>query len=182
MELAGQVQIDLMLKGDKNAFENIFKANYRSLHSYAFSILSDEAMADESVQEVFFKLWANRNRIVIRQSLKAYLFTSVYNQCMTHVRRQKLKSDYNSHVQNTSKEHAVIDFAHHKIELKEFQLQLQQALNKLPESCRTIFYLSRFEELKYKDIAGQLGLSVKTVEAQISKALKRLRVSLEEFM
>jgi len=154
-------------------FEEIFKTYYQGLYAYAFTILRDEAMAGELVQEVFYRVWLKRDRLEIRSSIKAYLYRAIYNACMDQLKHK----NYLPMADAASDEDA-----DRKIAEDELQKSLQKALNQLPEQCRTIFQLSRFERLKYQDIARHLGLSVKTVEAQMGKALRRLRVSLAEFL
>lgn len=161
------------------AFESAFKEHYRSLHAYAWSMVKDEMTGEEMVQQVFYKLWKARETTEITQGVAAYLYRSVYNECMNHLKHQKVKSAYQAHaaytMQHTSN-------ATDTIKLKELETRLDAALRELPEQCRAIFQLSRFEELKYHEIATKLGISVKTVENQMGKALKLLRLSLADFL
>jgi RNA polymerase sigma-70 factor, ECF subfamily len=157
----------------EQAFEEIFRTYYQGLYAYAFTILRDEAMAGELVQEVFFKVWMKKDRLDIRSSIKAYLYRAIYNGCMDQLKHKNYLPMPDA---------ASDEAADRKIAGEELQKGLQKALNALPEQCRTIFQLSRFEGLRYQDIARHLGLSVKTVEAQMGKALRRLRVSLAEFL
>ncbi|WP_316804431.1 RNA polymerase sigma-70 factor [Pedobacter nototheniae] len=164
---------------DDAAFEQLFKTHYKALHVYAQVILKDEDIAEEIVQGMFLKFWEKRESLKI-QSVKAYLYRCVYNDCLNYIRQEKTKFKYQEftiHTMNTEHEPASL-----KVELTELQQKLKQALNDLPEQCRTIFQMSRFEELKYREIAEQLGLSIKTVENQMGKALKILRFKLADFM
>ena len=171
----------LLQQGDEQAFEKVFTTYYKALHAYAFTIVKEEAIAEEMVQEVFYKIWMKKDRLRIQSSLKAYLYASVFNESMDHLKQRKKIMAHASRTVYQGKNMLAED-AGGKVGMSELELQLQQALNKLPEQCRTIFQLSRFEGLKYQAIAVQLGLSVKTIEAQMGKALKRLRISLAEFL
>lgn len=164
---------------DDQVFEKLFKANFNALHAYAFTILKDEDLAEEIVQGMFLKFWEKRNGLSI-QSIKAYLYKCVYNDSLNFLKHEKTKQKYHvftkHHMNNESRD------ASSKVELSELQHQISKAMAQLPQQCRTIFQLSRFEELKYREIADQLGISVKTVENQMSKALKILRYQLADFL
>lgn len=162
------------------AFEQLFKAHYRSLHAYARVIVRDEDAAEEIVQGIFLKLWERRELLSVQTSVKAYLYKCVYNDSLNHMRHQKTKKKYEDFTVHAMDQHH--EAASKRVELTELQHNLDIALNELPEQCRTIFQMSRFEELRYREIAEALGLSVKTVENQIGKALRILRVRLADFL
>jgi RNA polymerase sigma-70 factor, ECF subfamily len=160
-------------------FERVFKEHFKGLHSYAFTIIKDEADAEEIVQNVFYKLWERREQMAELQSVNAYLYRSVYNESLNYLKHQKVKMAYQSHTVHSSPQASnPADSA----SLKELETKIQTAMNDLPEQCRTVFQLSRFEELKYREIADRLGISVKTVENQMGKALKVLRTKLAEYL
>ncbi len=159
--------------------EDAFKAHFKGLHQYSYAILKDELMAEEMVQNVFYKLWKNRDAISINESMAAYLYRSVYNESLNYLKHLKVKKAYQAHAARTMDN---INNAAEKLKLKQLEEKLEQALRELPEQCRTIFQMSRFEELKYMEIAGRLGISVKTVENQMGKALKLLRLKLVDFL
>ena len=182
MELTDEGFIELLRQGNELAFEKVFTTYYEALHAYAFTILGDEAMAEELVQEVFFTVWAKKDKLDIQSSLKSYLYKSVFNKCLDHLKHRKHKIIHMSYVLQQAKAFSSGEDGDRRSDLKDLEKKLQKALNDLPEQCRTIFQLSRFEGLKYQEIALHLGLSVKTVEAQMGKALKRLRISLAEFL
>ena len=182
MELTDKGFIELLREGNELAFEKVFTTYYEALHAYAFTILGDEDMAEELVQEVFFTVWVKKDKLDIQYSLKSYLYKSVFNECMDHLKHRKHKAIHTSYVLRQAKTSSSGEDADRRAGLKDLEKRLQNALNDLPEQCRIIFQLSRFEGIKYQEIALQLGLSVKTVEAQMGKALKRLRISLAEFL
>lgn len=162
------------------AFEQLFKMHFRGLHAYAITILKDEAMAEEIVQNVFFKVWEKRQLLEIETSPKAYLYKAVYHDCLNYIKHKKVKSAHAMHVVRQSSEQ--VENASGKVLMGELKARIHTAMNELPEQCRTIFQMSRFEGLKYQEIADEMGLSVKTVENQMGKALKLLRVKLVEFL
>jgi RNA polymerase sigma-70 factor (ECF subfamily) len=160
-------------------FEKIFKSNYKNLYSYAQTIVHDSIMAEEMVQNVFCRLWEKREQIQVRESTGAYLYRSVYHESLNYLKHLKVRDTYQAYVLNQM---ANSDSAAYEIELSELEDRLESALLELPEKCRTIFQMSRFEELKYQEIADKLEIPVKTVENQMGKALKLLRLKLVDFL
>jgi RNA polymerase sigma-70 factor, ECF subfamily len=181
MELNDTHFIELLAKKDESAFEKVFKDNFKKLQSYAITIVGDENVAEEMVQNVFFKLWDRSEKINIQSSIAAYLYRAVYNESCNYLKHQKVKQGF----LNYSK-HAMSDIstekASKKVLVTELEQRIKNALNDLPEQCRTVFQLSRFEELKYQQIADTLGISIKTVEAQMGKALRIMRVKLVDYL
>lgn len=160
-------------------FETTFKTYFKALHAYAITIVKDAMAAEEIVQNVFYKVWKNQEAIEIQQSLTAYLYRCVYNDGLNHLKHEKVKATY----QNYAAQHmSHSNNASERVRAKELETRLDAALKELPEQCRTIFQMSRFEELKYMQIADRLGISVKTVENQMGKALKLLRLKLADFL
>ena len=181
MELSDLSYIGLITGGSEQAFDKLFIDWFGELHAYAFSVLKDGTMAEEAIQSVFCKIWEKRKQLQVQGSLKAYLYGCVYHECMSWLRHEKHIKAYRSHVLRSGNR-PVGEEASDKAELGELEIRLKQALDELPDQCRAIFQLSRFGGLKYKEIAEQLGLSVKTVEAQVSKALKELRNKLADYL
>ncbi len=163
----------------KKAIVTAFESYFKGLHGYAFVILRDQILAEEMVQEVFLHIWAKRERLEIHSSLKAYLYKCVYNECMDHLSHQKerIVKPLEQEHQESGRDETTIAASH-----KELETHLHRAIIELPKQCRIIFQMSRYEDLKYKEIADQLNISVKTVEAQIGKALKILRKKLSGFL
>jgi RNA polymerase sigma-70 factor, ECF subfamily len=181
MELNDTHFIELLANRDESAFETIFKDNFKKLQSYAITIVGDENAAEEMVQNVFFKLWDRSEKINIQSSIAAYLYRAVYNESCNYLKHQKVRQgflNYSKHaMSNISTEKAS-----KKVLVTELEQRIKNALNDLPEQCRTVFQLSRFEELKYQQIADTLGISIKTVEAQVGKALRIMRVKLVDYL
>jgi len=165
---------------DEAIFEKLFKTHFKELHAYAYSLLKDWDIAQEIVQGVFLKLWEKSNVPMINASIRAYLYKSVYHDSLNHLRQQKVHLRYQTLTVHTM-ESETSDTAS-KVILTEMQQKIHVALNKLPEKCRSVFHLSRFEELRYKEIAAHLDISIKTVETQMVKVLKILRHELSEYL
>lgn len=180
MEVNDAVMIQLLGERNEKVFEQVFKSNFKCLRAYAFTIVRDEVMAEEMVQNVFYKIWERTEQLSIQGSIKAYLYRAVYNESLNYLKHQKVRATYQTHTLWVMKDQT--DNASKKILHRELSEKLQQALTTLPEQCRTIFQMSRFEELRYREIADQLAISVKTVENQMGKALKLLRIKLVDFL
>jgi RNA polymerase sigma-70 factor (ECF subfamily) len=129
---------------------------------------------------VFFKVWEKRELLEIETSPKAYLYKAVYHDCLNYLKHKKVKSAHAMHVVRHSSNK--VENTSGKVLMRELKEKIQAAMNELPEQCRTIFQMSRFEGMKYQEIADEMGLSVKTVENQMGKALKLMRIKLVEFL
>jgi RNA polymerase sigma-70 factor, ECF subfamily len=180
MEVQDHLIGTLLAKKDEPAFEKVFKTHFKSLHAYAFTLLKDEAEAEEMVQQVFFKMWERSENLSISGTVTAYLYRAVHNESLNYLKHQKVKANHQLHVAYSMKQQA--DHISGKMMSKELEHTFREALNELPEQCRTVFQLSRFEEMKYREIADKLGISVKTVENHMGKALKMLRTKLVDFL
>lgn len=180
MELTEDSLIGMLARRNEAAFEEVFKTHYKHLHAYAISLLKDEMQAEESVQQVFFRMWDRAENLQIAGSVAAYLYRAVHNECLNYLKHQKVKASHQLHVAYSMKQQT--DQPGKNMAGKELESRIREALNELPEQCRTVFQLSRFEELKYREIADKLNISVKTVENQMGKALRILRTRLAEFL
>jgi RNA polymerase sigma-70 factor, ECF subfamily len=161
---------------EKN-FEQLFRAHYKELHRYAFRYLGDSDGAEEVVQQVFLRLWERDWEEQIHTSLKSYLYRAIYNESMNVLKREQRKLKYQSYELSRQELEPAVDES-----ARDLDIKLQVALAALPEKSRTVFELSRFQEMKYKDIAATLDLSIKTVEGHMSKALRHLRVQLMDYL
>ena len=180
MELENEAIGTLLAQRDETAFEQVFKTHFKRLHAYAFTILRDEIEAEEIVQQVFFKLWERNENLSLTGSVSAYLYRAVHNESLNYLKHQKVRSNHQLHVAYSMKNE--VEHPAKKVITGELEKKIHTALNELPEQCRTIFQMSRFDELKYREIADKLGISVKTVENQMGKALKLLREKLVDFL
>ena len=154
-------------------YEKIFKQYYASLCVYARRIIKDADASEDIVHEVFIKLWEKREQIDPQQSLKSYLFTSVHNRCLNYIRDNKKFTERDEYFENSK---LTDDTA--EVEQSELEAKVFEAINKLPEKCKEVFQMCKLEELKYSEVAEKLGISIKTVENQMGKALKVLREEL----
>ncbi len=167
-------------QGNEQVFEQLFRQYYTSLCRYAYSIVKDLDDAEEVVQTVFVTIWEKRLDFEINLSLKSYLYRAVHNHCLNRLKHNKIKEAHQEYVGYFGEQHyeAVTEV----IERNELEIKIKDAIEKLPEQCKIIFKLSRFDELKYQEIANQMGLSIKTIENQIGKALKIMRLELADFL
>lgn len=163
---------------DKHAFESLFKGLFPALCAFAQKYISDLDTSKEIVHDSFINLWNKRDEIDPNRSVKSYLYTSVQNKCLNHIRDNK-KFHTNLEVES-------LDFKFHnesdKLVEQELEKKINDTIKMLPDKCQEVFLLNRFEELKYSEIADKLEISIKTVEAQMSKALKFLRENLVEYL
>ncbi|SUI97743.1 RNA polymerase sigma factor sigV [Sphingobacterium spiritivorum] len=172
--LAGIEHIPLQ---KEHKFEMIFREHFKDLHRYAFRFLEDSAIAEEVVQQVFMRLWERDWETDIHTSLKAYLYRAVYHESLNTLKREQLKRRYQEYQLLHEKDTEYMDQGD-----SELKKQLHQALLQLPEKSRAVFEMSRFQDLKYKEIADLLNLSIKTVEGHMSKALRHLRIHLVDYL
>lgn len=171
-------------KQDKKEFEKIFKSHFISLCYFAQKLIGDPDTSRDVVHGVLLNLWERRNEIDFDSPIKPYLYTSVRNRCLNYIRDRKKFIPGDASVETGgvsvhSKDQTVNSIS---MEEQETEKEIQQAIAELPEKCREIFELNRFEGLKYQEVAKKLGISVKTVEAQMSKALRILRERLKDYL
>lgn len=173
-------QLHSIRSGDEQAFEQLFRAQYPVLCGYARKYLNDIDQAEEVVQEMFFNFWQKKEKLDINISIEAYLFRSVRNSCLNYLKHLKIREEHRlaTNQELRKKEQEV----HDNVVALELQEQIENVIDQLPPERKKIFKMSRYEELKYKEIAEKLNLSVKTVEAQMGKALKHLRLHLADYL
>jgi len=164
--------------GDKQEFEKLFRSSYVSLVRYAKRILKDHDTAEEIVQDLFFRLWQDRGNLTIESSLNGYLFRSVHNRSLHFIEHQKVIDRHAGEIAASTDQTA--EPVTEAIYYSELQSKVARVLDRLPERCSVIFRMSRFEGLKYNEIAEKLSVSLKTVEANMGKALKEFRKALAE--
>jgi RNA polymerase sigma-70 factor, ECF subfamily len=180
MDLSDKEILQKLKEGDQSVFNQIFRDNYVTLVSYSRKFIRDKEEAEEVVQELFVNFWKKRASIEVNTSLKSYLFRSVHNMCINQIKRKKVKDKFEEYyIRNGSVFSA--DFSN-IIDEQELQRKISKALEEMPEKVRVTFQLIRFEDMKYKEAAGKLGISVKTVEAQMGIALRHMRLFLKEYI
>ncbi len=176
MQVIGQIAKNI----DEKYFEEIFREYFIPLTSFAGKYTRDLDEAKDIVHQVFGNLWEKRKDLHVETSIRSYLFTSVHNRCLNYIRDNK-KFVEAGLPDGESNLYAYIDHEDY-LENEELRNRIHQALDQLPEKCRRIFVLSRFEEKKYREIASELDISIKTVETQMSKALKILKEKLADYL
>lgn len=172
--------VEAIRHGDERTYEAVFRQHYAPLCRYARQFLPDPDEAEEEVQAMFLTLWEKRDGLFITTSLKSYLFRAVHNRCLNRIKHFAIRDEHRQHTLYAGE--ATVESPVNTLLGDELTDRLQVAIQKLPEQCRLAFTLSRFEELKYQEIADQLGISVKTVENQIGKALRILRSELSDYL
>lgn len=175
-----QDAIEAIRQGDERAYETVFRQYYAPLCRHARQFVADADEAEEEVQAMFLALWEKRDGLFITASLKAYLFRAVHNRCLNRIKHFAVRDEYQHHTRYTGETSA--ESPMQTLLGDELADRLRVAIQKLPEQCRLAFTLSRFEELTYGEIASQLGISPKTVENQIGKALRILRAELSDYL
>lgn len=165
-------------QGDKQEFEKLFRSSYVSLVRYAKKILKDHDTAEEIVQDLFFRLWQDRGNLTIESSLNGYLFRSVHNRSLHFIEHQKVVDRHAGEIAASADQ--IAEPVTEAIYYSELQSKVARVLERLPERCSVIFRMSRFEGLKYNEIAEKLSVSLKTVEANMGRALKEFRKALAE--
>ena len=165
---------------DKTAFEMLFKSHFKGLTHFAQKYVKDFDTAKEIVQDSFISLWEKRDTIDPAKQVKSYLTTIIYNKSLNYLRDNK---KFNKDILTFE---GLYPFADHdkgdKLVADEIEKKIKLSIDELPEKCKEIFVMNRYEHLKYQQIADKLGISIKTVEAQMSKALQHMREKLVDYI
>lgn len=168
------------LKAGKDAaLQKIFNHYYKYLVVTGYNITGDNEKAKDLVQDVFFELWKKREQIEIQSSLKSYLRRAVVNRSLNFIKTQK-RFDFGDENFDTQTPDKAVS-AQKTLEAQDLKSALNIAIDSLPTKCKAIFMLSRFEKLSHKEIASKLDISTKTIENQITKALKIVRAAVEKY-
>jgi RNA polymerase sigma-70 factor (ECF subfamily) len=179
MDKSAEIELFEKIKtGDEKAFEILFHKYYVYLCSFATKIISNNAAAEEIVQDFFVKLWERREQLTIETSIKNYLFRSVKNLCINYIQHNRTKIRYTQKVISEMAKNDSDDDSFPEIELAR---KIKESIDLLPEKRKEIFRLSRQEGLKYHEIATKLNISIKTVETQMGLAIKTLRDKLKNY-
>jgi len=171
----GHTLFDEIRNGNEQAFNKAFDLYYSRLCFFADKMLHDFDLSRSLVQQVFVELWVRKSRLQVN-SLQAYLYQAVKNAVLDLLKHRKVEQQYLSSLEKVEETEL-----NNRIEEAELADRINRAIQNLPEKCREVFVLCRFEELKYAEIAEKLNISVKTVEMQISIALKKLRKELYDY-
>lgn len=169
----------IALNDDKEAFKKLFTDFFAPLCVYAHRFVEDLSISEDLVQDVFFNLWKNRKSLEIRTSTRNFLVTNVKNSCIDYLRRKEVEAKYTAAQSQHSD--SMYDTEDLYI-ISELEENINKALAKLPDKIRIVFEMNRFHDLTYAEIAQQKEISVKTVEAYMTKALKHLREELKDYL
>jgi RNA polymerase sigma-70 factor (ECF subfamily) len=166
--------------GDIREFERLFMKYYDPLCLHAHKILNDMDTAEDLVQEFFYHFWKNRETFTLKFSLNAYLFHSILNNALHYLDHLAIRKNYAEKVFSEFQD-MMLSHLQTDVDLNELEKAINETLQQMPERCSRIFRMNRFEGKKYREIAEILSISVKTVEADMGKALQIFRKSLKDY-
>lgn len=164
--------------GDVNVYELLFKHFYPSLVGFANAYIKNHDAAEDIVQEVFVKIWNERKKLTIK-NIKTYLYTAVKNQCLNFLKHKKVEKNYLVSANNTHVDENTIET---ELNFNELKNAYEEAIQNLPEKCRIVICMNRFDDLSYVEIAEILDLSVNTIETHMKRALRSIRKALADFV
>ena len=174
-----KVLIDKMKGGDRESFNKVFRRYYVPLTRFCVRFVGDGDQAAEIVQDLFVKVWTNREKLVLTSSFESYMLRSVRNSAITFINRERAHTDANERVYTDESD---ANDPSETLQSNNLEASYQKVLASMPEKRREVFLASRFDGLKYAEIATKMGLSQKTVEAHMSAAIKQLREGLKEYL
>ena len=174
MEFADEILIAGIKRNDYSSYNQLFLRYYSRLCAFVYGITQSSSASEDVVQELFIRLWINRTKLEINDSVSGYLYRSSKNAALNHLRSEKSRQ---KSVQNFPVQELQTD--DNLIEQVEFSAALYQCIEQLPERSREVFKMSRIDGLKQQEISDQLGISVKTIKNQIWKSLQYLKACLE---
>lgn len=169
-------------QGDRDAFQKLFRHWYPLLVGFARRFIPGTEDTEEIVQDLFVQLWDRRDQLAPTTSLRSYLFTAVRNRCFNFLQHQKVRQQSQEAIAERLEEQGRQSNPAEHLEQQELEQRILAAIQELPERCRKVFYASRFEGKKYKEIAAEMDISPRTVEVQVGKALKHLRKALKDIL
>ncbi len=173
--------------GEEKAFEIVFCSFYGSLVNFADEYLADREAARNIVQTVFLKLWENRTDLKKDQNLKSYLYTLTRNAAISYLRHLKVSRKFAEKSREMIEkmqlnEEALTELDFNNIDLDAIEKIIRDTIETLPDRCREVFILSRYENLKNREISDKLGITPKAVEANITRALRIFQESLKDYL
>ncbi len=174
-----QTMTERLIRGDMHAFKQIYRSVFPELTRFAYGILHNQLLAEEMAQATLVHLWEIRESLSITSSLNAYLFRAIRNKCIDHLRHRRIIEQYNGSVKASPM--LTVDNTEQYLAFMQLQEALMDALAELPPEIANAFRKNRFEARSYESIAAEEGVSVRTVEYRISRALAMLREKLTDF-
>ncbi len=179
------IAVEKLRRGDKLAYGKLYNEFFGVLFSLCLQYTSNVKDSEEIVQDSFLKLWEHRAELTRDSNVKNYLYTITKNSCLNYLRDKQIFEKHLKQYQNREWHYnyeALKKLGESFTDFEELRIKIEQAIDALPDDLRQVFRMNRFEDLKYREIAEKLGLSEKTVEARMSKALKILRVELKDYL
>lgn len=176
---------DLLKKGDKAEFEKVYFDFFDVLYAVSFQYTSDQSVAESIVQDTFIRLWEVHEDLLPQTNIRNFLYTISKNLCLNYLRNQKTVWKHLDQIRSYEYDYAFESLSrvgNSYLEFEELKAMADQAVEHLPDDLKVVFKLSRYEDLKYREISKKLGVSEKTVEARMTKALKILRKELKDFL
>lgn len=175
-----------IIANDAQAYEILFRYYYKFLCSYAYGLTKDKHMAEEIVEDFFVDLWNNRNKTAINSSVRSYFVGAIHNRCLNYLQREKRRfisiQDISNLIGTEDTSDMLITPEVPSLLANDLENALAKAIEKLPPQCKEIFLLSRFNDLRYDEIASKLNISLNTVKTQIKIALQKLRKYLKDYL
>jgi RNA polymerase sigma-70 factor, ECF subfamily len=172
--------------GDEQAFELIFQNYYERVVGFCLQFIPDSDESKNIAQQAFIKLWLNRSDVQTVNGIRAFLYTAAKTECLNFMRHKKYIIGHQKNVlqekEKRMNQEILESFQFDRLEYMELEEMIQTAIEKLPEKCRQVFEKSRFENKKNQEIADELGIAVKSVEGNITRALKFLRKELQDIL
>ena len=174
-----KVLIDRMKGGDRESFNKVFRRYYTPLTRFCVRFVGDGDQAAEIVQDLFVKVWTNREKLTLTSSFESYMLRAVRNSAITYINKERAHTDVNERIYTDDSD---ANDPSETLQSNNLEASYQKVLATMPEKRREVFLASRFDGLKYAEIAEKMGLSQKTVEAHMSAAIKQLREGLKEYL
>jgi RNA polymerase sigma-70 factor (ECF subfamily) len=177
--------IDLLKEGNKREFERVYFDFFDVLYALGIQYTSDRYMAESIVQDTFLKLWEVRESLLPETNIRNFLYTLTKNSCLNYLRDQKVVWKNLNKIRAYEYTYAIESLkriGNNFMEFEELSLKLDTAIENLPDELKVVFKMSRFDDMRYRDIAEKLAISEKTVEARMTRALKILRSELKDFL
>lgn len=179
--------IESINNGEIGVFRYLYREYYASLCVYAKNFTKSKEMAEEIVQDVFICIWERHDNIKINSSLRSFLFISVRNGCLNHLKHLQVVNRFNEYYTQLLKEaqelfNLSLETGDSMLIATELEAKIFKEIELLPEQCRKIFIMSRFDNLKHQEIADKLGVTINTVHRQTSIALEKLRLALKNYL
>jgi RNA polymerase sigma-70 factor (family 1) len=179
-QLSEEDLMDLLRQDSLGAFREIYTRNWKALYAEAYKRLKDKDQAEEIVQDLFAAFWNKRSTLQVNETLAGYLYTSVGYRVIDYYRREQIRQKHRQALEITFTE--ADHSTENNIMVKDLEYSINMAVGQLPDKCRSVYELSRVSHKTNKEIAEHLGISEKTVENHITRALRKLRVSLGSYL